>query len=58
MEQELSPEMYAKMKEEDKKLKIQEEKVREQMKNMEKEYNAKMNLLKKIQKKEKKLEKY
>ena len=44
MKQELSPEMYAKMKEKDKKLKIQEEKVKEQMKNME-------NVLKKIQKK-------
>ena len=51
MKQELSPEMYAKMEEEDKKLKIKEEKVKEQMKNLEKEYNAKMNLLKKIQKK-------
>ena len=44
MKQELSPEMYAKMKEKVKKLKIKEEKVKEQMKNME-------NVLKKIQKK-------
>ena len=37
MKQELSPEIYAKIEEEDKKLKIQEDKVKKQMKNMKKE---------------------